>query len=468
MAHSHHTTEINERFDFSRVANVAYLLIGVGLVLALIGFFVMPDPPGRVHHGGHHDDHHSAIEAPAHTPASDIHTVADEPAGDHADDHHGSGHEKNAHDRPITKGTRLLANVLLNSMYFITLTVGALFFLTIHKVGNAGWHTAIKRIPEAISTYLPIGALFLAALCFFLPDLYDWAYGTDEIIATKEGYLNQGFFILRNAIFLAIWIGAAFWLRNLSQKEDNLTSWDSDRPTWIFSRATAIAAIYIILFALSYSLFTVDWIKSLEPHWFSTIFMVYVFAGSMQSALITMYLIVLVAKRFGYMSYVNDSHLHDLGKYTFGFSVFWGYIWVAQYLLIWYSNIPEEGAYYVTRYRVHDATYLGYASMFYLNVLVNFAIPFIGLMTRNAKRRPEVFVPIGLIVLYGHWHDLFVMIMPGAVGQFAGIGFLEIGSFLLFAGIFIAVVFRALSRANLVPSNHPYLEESLHHSTGPV
>lgn len=467
MAHSHHTTEINERFDFSRVANVAYLLIGVGLVLALIGFFVMPEPPGRIHHGGgHHDDHHSAIEAPAHTPASDIHAVADEPAGDHADDSH--GHEKDAHDRPITKGTRLLANVLLNSMYFITLTVGALFFLTIHKVGNAGWHTAIKRIPEAISTYLPVGALFLAALCFFLPDLYDWAYGTDEIIATKEGYLNQGFFILRNAIFLAIWIGAAFWLRNLSLKEDNLTSWDSDRPTWIFSRATAIAAIYIILFALSYSLFTVDWIKSLEPHWFSTIFMVYVFAGSMQSALITMYLIVLVAKRFGYMSYVNDSHLHDLGKYTFGFSVFWGYIWVAQYLLIWYSNIPEEGAYYVTRYRVHDATYLGYAPMFYLNVLVNFAIPFIGLMTRNAKRRPEVFVPIGLIVLYGHWHDLFVMIMPGAVGQFAGIGFLEIGAFLLFAGIFIAVVFRALSRANLVPSNNPYLEESLHHSTGPV
>ncbi len=466
MANSHHTTEINERFDFSKVANVAYLLIGVGLVLALIGFFVMPDPPGRVHHGGGHHDEHSAIEAPAHTSTpSDIHTVADEPAGDHGEGH---GHGKSAHDRPITKGTRLLANVLLNSVYFITLTLGALFFLTIHTVGNAGWHIAIKRIPEAISSYLPVGVIGLAVLFLFLPDLYDWAYGTDKIIAKKAGYLNQGFFIIRNIIFFAIWIGAAFWLRNLSQKEDNLTNWDQNRPTWIFRRSTTIGAIYIILFALSYSFFAVDWIKSLEPHWFSTIFMVYVFAGSMLSALVTMYFIILVAKKYGYMSYVNDSHLHDLGKYTFGFSVFWGYIWVAQYLLIWYSNIPEEGAYYVTRYRVHDATYLGYAPMFYFNVLVNFIIPFVALMTRNAKRRPEIYVPVGIILLYGHWHDLFLMIMPGAISQFAGIGFLELGSFMLFAGIFIAVVFRALSRSNLAPTNHPYLEESLHHSTGPV
>ncbi len=456
----HYTNDqLKERFDFSKVANYAYLLIGVGLVLALIGYFVMHEPPGKGHHGGEHGgEHASVVETPATGLQADVHQVADEP--DHGDEAgHGVAH---AGDRPVTKGTRLLANILLCTMYFVTLTMGAVFFWMVHKVGNAGWQTAIRRIPEAISAYLPVGALFMGLILLFLPDLYDWAFGTDAIIAKKEAYLNQTFFIIRNIVFVGLWIGAAFWMRRLSQKEDEIGGLSG------FNKGTGIAAAFIIIFALSYSLFAVDWIQSLEPHWFSTIFFVYIFAGSMVSALVTMYFIVLVAKKYGYMSYVNDAHLHDLGKYTFGFSVFWAYIWVAQYLLIWYSNIPEEGIYYVSRYRVHDASYLGYASFFYSNVLINFLVPFIGLMTRNAKRRPEVFVPIGILLLYGHWHDLFLMIMPGAVGQFAGIGLLELGTFLLFAGIFIAVVFRALSRANLVPMNDPYLEESLHHSTGPV
>jgi hypothetical protein len=452
------TDQLTERFDFSKIANIAYMLIGVGLVLALIGFFVMGDPPGKGHHGEDHGgDHASVMETPAQETAPEFVQVADEPGhgGEHGDRPH-------AADRPITKGTRLLSNILLNSMYFITLTMGAIFFLMVHKVGNAGWQTAIRRIPEAISAYLPVGALVLVVLFLFLPDLYDWAYGTDKIIAKKEAFLNQPFFIIRNLVVLAIWIGGAMWIRRLSLREDEIGGLSG------FNKSTGIAAAFVVIFALTFSIFPIDWIQSLEPHWFSTIFFVFVFAGSMVSAMVTMYFIVLVAKKYGYMSYVNDSHLHDLGKYTFGFSVFWAYIWVAQYLLIWYSNIPEEGFYYVSRYRVHDASYLGYAPMFYLNVLFNFLVPFIGLMTRNAKRRPEIFLPIGLILLYGHWHDLFLMIMPGAIGTFAGIGLVEIGTFLLFAGIFIAVVFRALSRYNLVPVNHPYLEESLHHTTGPI
>ena len=188
----------------------------------------------------------------------------------------------------------------------------------------------------------------------------------------------------------------------------------------------------------------------------------------MVSASVVMYLIAAFLKKQGYMEYVNDSHFHDLGKYAFGFTVFWGYIFIAQYLLIWYSNIPEEGIYYVVRYRVEDEAYRGFAWFFYINIFLNFLIPFIGLMTRNAKRRLEIFLPIAAIILYGHWHDLYVMVMPGAMLQSPGIGILEIGVFAAFAGIFLFVVFNALSKANLVPLKHPYLEESLHHTTGPV
>jgi hypothetical protein len=236
----------------------------------------------------------------------------------------------------------------------------------------------------------------------------------------------------------------------------------------IFEQSTRISAIFIILFALSYSLFAIDWIKSLEPHWFSTIFGINVFAGSMVSAMVTLYLLILFLKSQGYLEFVNESHLHDIGKFTFGFSIFWAYTWVSQYMLIWYSNIPEEGIYYVKRYRIGDHEYLGYAAFFYLNIIINFLFPFLWLMTRNAKRKLVTFLPIGIILLYGHWHDLFLMIMPGAVLDNWGVGLMELGFFTLFAGVFLFAVFNALQRANLVPLKHPYLEESLHHTTGAV
>ncbi|MCB0852618.1 MAG: hypothetical protein KDD63_10360, partial [Bacteroidetes bacterium] len=308
-------------------------------------------------------------------------------------------------------------------------------------------------------------AIGFFALLFFLPSVYDWAYlkpGEDHLIDLKRAYLNSGFFSIRTVIYFLIWGGFAYWLRRLSLKQDlegGLTH---------HKLSETVGAIAVITFAITFCLFAVDWIKSLEPHWFSTIFGVYVFGGSMVSASVVMYLIAAFLKKQGYMEYVNDSHFHDLGKYAFGFTVFWGYIFIAQYLLIWYSNIPEEGIYYVVRYRVEDEAYRGFAWFFYINIFLNFLIPFIGLMTRNAKRRLEIFLPIAAIILYGHWHDLYVMVMPGAMLQSPGIGILEIGVFAAFAGIFLFVVFNALSKANLVPLKHPYLEESLHHTTGPV
>ncbi|MEZ4825800.1 MAG: quinol:cytochrome C oxidoreductase [Bacteroidia bacterium] len=445
----HFTPEkLNDRFNFSGISRtVAYALIGIGIILSIAGYFLASDPAGDSHGGNH--------------AVTETHDQTGHSASDTPEEGHGGGHLHH----PVTKGTRLLSNILIDSLYFLTIAMGALFFLTIHRVGNAGWHTAIKRVPEAITTYLPVGVVGFVALFFFLNNLFDWAYlheGQDALIDLKRAYLNNGFFIGRSVVFFGLWIGAALWLRKLSVDQD------AEGGLTHFYRSQTISAVFIIIFAISYSLFAVDWVKSLEPHWFSTIFGVYIFAGSMVSSVVTIYLLIVFLKSQGHMSYVNDAHMHDLGKYAFGFSVFWAYIWVAQYLLIWYANIPEEGIYYVVRYRVEDEAYRGYATFFYVNIFLNFFIPFFGLMTRNAKRRAEVFLPLAVIMLYGHWHDLFLMVMPGAMQQNPGVGILEVGVFAAFAGVFLLVVFNGLSKANLVPVNHPYLDESLHHTTGPV
>lgn len=448
----HYTTEqLTEKFSFpTKLRKLVFGSIGAGIVLLILGVFIAASGEG--------EDHASAEDTHASVTEQVVHTVAD--TDEHADE---GGHGEEHH---VTWVTQLGSNLLLVSLYFITIAMGAMFFLTIHRVGNAGWYTAIARVPEAITTYLPVGVVGFVAMFVLMDHVYEWMLipaGADHLIDAKRAYLNQGFFIGRNIVFFAIWIGAALWLRRLSLQED------VQGGTSFLLKSEIISSVFIILFAISYSLFSIDWIKSLEPHWFSTIFGVYIFAGSMTSSMVVIYLIIVYLKSLGYMSYINDAHLHDIGKYAFGFSVFWGYIWVSQYLLIWYSNIPEEGIYYVKRYRVEDHAYLGYASFFYINVFLNFVIPFIALMTRNAKRIPKVFIPIGLIMLYGHWHDLFLMIMPGAVGTHWADGLImNIGMMLIFGGAFIYVVFNALSKANLVPLKHPYLEESLHHTTGPV
>lgn len=456
MAHVHYTTEqLTERFQFlGKYRTVIFGLIGVGLVLVLAGLLF-----GDTGEATHAADAHATIES-VH---SDVQLVADTP---HGEDDHGHGHGHVA-----TTGTRVLTGTLISLLFFFTIAMGSLFFLAVHQVGNAGWHTAIRRVPEAVTYFVPVAGVVFFVLLFFLGDLFEWAIlpeGVDDLIDKKRAWLNETGFWVRTIIYFTIWIGAALWLRKLSVDQDSAVSVDSGLP--FFKKSTGVAAGFVVLFAFSYSLFSFDWIKSLEPHWFSTIFGVYVFAGSFGSAMFTLGLLLTFLKRQGYMSYVNDSHIHDVYKFAFGFTVFWAYIWVAQYLLIWYSNIPEEGIYFVKRYQVGNPAYVGGAFnvVFWTNLFLCFVIPFLGLMTRNAKRVPAVYIPISIIALTGHYMDLFQMVMPGAMGSSWTFGLMELGFLLMFAGVFLFIVFTALTRANLVPLKHPYLEESLHHSTGSV
>ena len=198
-----------------------------------------------------------------------------------------------------------------------------------------------------------------------------------------------------------------------------------------------------------------DWIMSIDTHWFSTLFGWYVFASMFVTALVVIFMFVTHLKNCGQLEYYNESHHHDLGKFIFAFSIFWTYLWFAQFMLIWYSNIPEEVTYYIARFD-------DYKVPFMTALVFNFAVPIIMLMSRDAKRITSRVLIIGSIILVGHYLDFFVMIMPGTLGSHWSLGFVEIGAFLGLLGLFSRVVSNKLSTMELTPKNHPMLKESKH------
>lgn len=360
-------------------------------------------------------------------------------------------------------GQRIWANLLVNGFYFMAIALGATFFIAVQFVAEAGWSAGLRRVPEAIMQYLPIGCgvVFLCILGsqlhlnhlyhFMDKDLYDpSSEHYDEIIAGKGAFFNPVFYWFR---ILAYFIGWSLFMRAFrkrSLQEDMQESFDRHRKSMDF------AAWFLVFFAVSSSTMAWDIIMSIDTHWFSTLFGWYVFAGVFVSAIITITLVVIHLKERGYFEHINENHLHDLAKFMFAFSVFWTYLWTSQFLLIWYSNIPEEVTYYLDRWE-------NYKFIWILNVVINFVFPFLVLMTRDAKRRWGTVKFVGFIILIGHWLDVFIMVMPGTVKEHWGFGPLEIGMLLSFLGLFMYVILSSLTKAPLVAKNHPFLVESKHH-----
>ncbi|MBA7517079.1 hypothetical protein ES705_09129 [subsurface metagenome] len=354
-------------------------------------------------------------------------------------------------------GSRFWTNFLMNNVYSVFIALCGLVFLSIHSLGMSGWQTSIQRIPEAMSMYLPIGGLLMLILLigtwFGFHHLFHWVHPEgDAILEMKKAYLNVPFFSIRTVIYLGGWIFFAWWWRKTSLKQD------TDPDLKYFRKTNTIAGIFIVFFAITSSMASWDWLMSLDPHWFSTLFGWYIFSGLLVSGTAVIILLVMLLKKTGYLPHVNKEHLHDLGKYLFAFSMLWTYLWFSQYMLIWYGNIPEETVYFVQRLE-------NFNSLFFINVAVNFALPFLVLMTRNSKRTPLLLVFTSLVLLGGHWIDFYLLVMPGTLGAKADIGFVEIGMTLGFIGLFLWVVLRALSKAKIIPVNHPYLRESSHYHT---
>ncbi len=354
--------------------------------------------------------------------------------------------------------TRLMLNIMQNSFYFMGIAVLGLFFIAVNYATNAGWFMALKRIPESFTRIIPIawGLLFLVWIMEMagLIHLHPWtnpeAVAADPLLQAKEWYLNLPFFLIRQLLIIAAWIFVDRLMRKYSTSEDAIGG------TKLFRKRRQLGAIFLVIFAVSWSLSCFDWILAVDPHWFSTMFAVHMFANHFVSALCMMVIIGVYMKAKGFMPYINESHLHDLGKFIFGFSIFWTYVWFSQFMLIWYANIPEETMFFI---KMIDQ----YPFLFAFNLVINFVFPLLGLMTNTSKRRPMALAIAAGIIFLGKYVDLFLMVSSSTLGPDRSIGFLEIGTYLLFLGLFLVLTFRALEKTNLIPKKHPYIQESLQH-----
>ena len=349
------------------------------------------------------------------------------------------------------------AALYVAAFFFFMIALGALAFYAIQRAAQAGWSPLLFRVMEGITSYIVPGGIIVFVILVLsvmhMNHLFVWmdadVVAHDKLLQGKAGYLNPTFFLIRAAIFLAGWIGYREYSRKLSLAQDEAND-DSN-----FKMNFRISAAFLVFYLISESIMSWDWIMSVDPHWFSTLFGWYVFASMFVSGITVIAMVTIYLKSKGYLEQVNDSHIHDLAKFMFGISIFWTYLWFSQFMLIWYANIPEEVTYYVTR--IED-----YNLPFFAMVAMNFLFPVLLLMNSDYKRINWFVIMAGIVILAGHYMDIFNMIMPSTVGDQWYIGIPEIGAVLFFAGLFIFWIFRALASAPLQPTRNPFIEESKH------
>jgi len=382
-----------------------------------------------------------------------------------------------------SNGERTFANLLLMGYYFACVCICGIFFCAVQYVAQAGWSASILRIPQAFAKTLPYAAIvLLVIICsglYFthtganedgkqtvLPYLYKiWALkgvttpgneNYNAVITGKSGFLNIPFFLIRLIAYLGSYSLLGALLVKYSNNEDELGG------MFNYNKSFKVSCIFLVIFGFTVPLFSFDTIMSLEAHWFSTMFGWYNFAALWVSGMAVITLVIIYLKENGYVQWITTDHLHNMGQLLFGFSIFWTYLWFAQFLLTWYANLPEEAAYFYKRWEPE------FKPWFWLNIVVNFAAPLLVLMSRDSKRMVKVLKTACIILILGHWLDYWQMIMPGTVGPlshwYTEIGILEVTIFLGFAGLFTFLMLNALSKfKSLAPKKHPLLEESLHH-----
>lgn len=350
---------------------------------------------------------------------------------------------------------RTLAALLLGNTYFLMLAVTSLVFIAIQNLVAAGWPVLFRRVPEAMTAYLPAGGLGLLVVLLGSHSLYHWAHHTagvhDAILEAKAGYLNLPFWSLRALVILVLWwvFARAIVLNSRLQDIDG----DVERT----HRNKRLSAAFMLVFGVTFTLASIDWVMSLEPHWYSTMFPWYMFGGAFLHALAAVALTTVLLNRRGFFPKFNEHHRHDLGKYVFGFGVFWAYLWFCQFLLIWYANIPEETAYYALR---SSPSWLTVQA---LSLAANFLVPSALLLRILSKKDDRVLLAACVSVCIGRGLDLYVMIMPSVAGASARPHWVDVPVFLGLAGVFVLLFERAFSSAPAEPARDPYLVESLHH-----
>tara|TARA_A200000159_G_scaffold163504_1_gene189993 strand:+ start:599 stop:2002 length:1404 start_codon:yes stop_codon:yes gene_type:complete len=452
----------------NKLRNLAITLMVAGFLGLTYGFLNAPSTleESKSMVSANHGDGHSKPGSGDHGTISDHQTdsqhdtkeIVYDSESTHSDSktHQGVSHDLN-HDEHVFHqlSNKPWAAFYVAAFFFFMISLGVLAFYAIQRAAQAGWSPVLFRVMEGITAYLLPGGIIiiiiLALSGMHLNHLFIWmdpeVVAHDKLIAGKTGYLNVPFFMLRAVFFLSGWSLYRYFSRKFSLAQDSADDISNHKKNF------RISAAFLVFFIVTESVMSWDWIMSIDPHWFSTLFGWYVFASMVVSGVTTIALITIYLKSKGFLEFVNDSHIHDLGKFMFGFSVFWTYLWFSQFMLIWYSNIPEEVTYFMTRIEDYNLPFFGM-------LVMNFIFPLLILMNSDYKRINYFIVMAGIVILLGHYIDVYNMIMPSAVGDQWYIGTAEIGGFLFFLGLFIFIVFKELTKSPLLAKGDPYIGES--------
>lgn len=355
----------------------------------------------------------------------------------------------------IDKG-QLMHSYLTSFMFWISIALGGLFFVLVNYLANARWSVVTRKISESIMCSFPLLLILFIPILFSIHELYHWSHeeavATDLILQTKTSYLNTPFFIIRSVGYFVIWIILTILLGNKSMSNEKKAD-----PHY-YKKVRKISAPGMILFAITITFASFDWLMSLDPHWFSTIFGVYLFSGSFLAFLC---FFVLIGKYLASQGILKDiitvEHYHDVGKLMFGFIIFWSYMAFSQYFLIWYANIPEETYWFLKRWEG------SWVTMSMVLLFGHFVIPFILMLTRWSKRNTFMLVFMALWILAMRWVDLYWLIFPTHSESGVYLSWMDLSTMVGIGGVFVWFVMFRMTKDKLIPLNDPDLGTSLHH-----
>lgn len=362
--------------------------------------------------------------------------------------------------------TRFWIVLMQNSIFFLLVMVACVFIQAAAALAQGAWLVAYKRIPEAIGANVWIFGLIATLILLYVVfgldveghnPIFHWVHPHgDAIIEAKTPFLNSTMFVIVTLLTVTAWSYFGFKFRDLSLKQESAPR-NNVKLYWSMVRWSAG---FLLVYALTQMSITPwMWIMSIDAHWYSTMFSWYTFGSAFVAAMAVILLFVVALKNNGHLELVNKEHIHDLGKLMFAFSIFWTYVWFSQYMLIWYANIPEETIYFKIRQQGP------YSMIWYSVLIINFVMPLLILMSRPSKRNYFTVSFIAIAIVFGHWLDFYIMMMPGPLGADWALGWFELGIFLGFAGLLIFTVSRTLTKASLVPQNHPLMKEAILHQS---
>lgn len=343
---------------------------------------------------------------------------------------------------------------LVSFLFFLSLGLGGLFFVLIQYASQGGWGIVVRRIGETIFATIPVMAALFLPLLLGLQDLFSWAVPGaaehDALLKWKEPFLNVPFFLIRAVLYFGVWSFIALLYYRGSRGQD-VTG-----DPGVSARLRRLAGPAIIVLALTQSFASVDWIMSLTPHWYSTMFGVYFFAGAFVGFIALLSVLAVAMRRAGLLdTVISPEHLHDIGKFLFAFTAFWAYIAFSQFLLIWYANMPEEAIWFKARIE-------GSWKMVTIVLMAgHFGVPFLYLMGRDVKRNGLTLAVGGVWLLAMHFLDLYWQVMPTLHPEGIRPSALDVAAFFAVGGCFVAVAGWLMRRQALVPVRDPRLAESL-------